>query len=129
MRFDDPAIIDRCRAPRHRGAPASFDAMATGNNPFCGDTLTMYLAAELRGGEPCVRSVAFEGHACSLCTATADLLAEWAVGRPVREVVDLTLGDLCRLWGGLEVGRAREGCVTLPATVLSRACRDMIGPD
>lgn len=125
MRFDDPAIIERYRNPRHRGTLAAdaCDASATGNNPFCGDDIELRIAVESGAdGVPRVSEASFEGHACSLCAATADLLCEHIVGHPVEELGGLGLEELCALWGGLEVGRARQGCVTLPATVLARAC-------
>lgn len=125
MRFDDPAIIERYRSPRHRATLSAdaCDASATGNNPFCGDNIELRIAVEPDAdGTTRIAAASFDGHACSLCTATADLLCERVVGRPVAELGTLGLDELCVLWGGLDVGRARQNCVTLPATVLARAC-------
>lgn len=124
MRFDDPAILARYRQPAHAAlfAASEADACASGSNPFCGDSLEMRLVMGTgEGGAPVVARATFEGHACSLCTATADLLAEYAEGRAPAELAALTPDNICALWGGLEVGRGRRGCLELPLTVLRRA--------
>ena len=39
----------------------------------------------------------------------------------VEDAERLTVDDVLALWGGLQVGRTRKGCVELPLTVLKRA--------
>lgn len=90
---------------------------AKGDNPFCGDSLEVRLA--LRGG--IVEKAAFEGYACTLCTACSDALMEAVTGMGAERAAGLSFEDVCALWGGLEVGRTRKGCAELPLTVLKRA--------
>lgn len=132
MRFDDAAIIGRYKNPCRRATldADACDASATGNNPFCGDTIELRITVEPDAeGVSRVKAASFDGHACSLCAATADLLCERIEGQPVGDLCALSLEDLCEMWGGLEVGRARQSCVALPATVLARACRAIIAPE
>lgn len=68
-----------------------------------------------------VARASFEGYACSLCTASADVLMERASGMPAEDAAVLTVDDVLRWWGGLEVGRTRKGCVDLPVSVFGRA--------
>ena len=123
-------IAARAKAPRFKGfagwdgnGPAADVLGAAGDNPFCGDTVEVRvrLAPSADGGGTVVADAAFDGYACSLCTAAADVLLEHAVGRPVSEVLALGYDDLLALLGGPRVGRTRSGCVRLPLTVLARA--------
>lgn len=72
-------------------------------------------------GAPVIERAAFDGYACTLCAACADALLEHAEGMRVRDAAELSLDDVLALWGGLEVGRTRRGCVELPLVVLKRA--------
>ena len=102
MRIDDKRIAERCRRPRCKGFEGAYDGAATGENPFCGDALEVRVALERR--------------ACG-----ADVLMERASGMPAEDAAVLTVDDVLRWWGGLEVGRTRKGCVDLPVSVFGRA--------
>ncbi|CVH77044.1 iron-sulfur cluster assembly scaffold protein [Rubneribacter badeniensis] len=122
MRIDDEAILSRAERPARKGFAGGFDAAARGDNPFCGDQLEVRVAV-LPGadGAPVIERAAFDGYACTLCAACADALLEHAEGMRVRDAAELSLDDVLALWGGLEVGRTRRGCVELPLVVLKRA--------
>ena len=76
MRIDDKRIAERCRRPRCKGFEGAYDGAATGENPFCGDALEVRVALERRACGLAVARASFEGYACSLCTASADVLME-----------------------------------------------------
>ena len=114
MRIDDKRIAERCRRPRCKGFEGAYDGAATGENPVCGDALEVRVALERR-------ACGLEGYACSLCPASADVLMERASGMPAEDAAVLTVDDVLRWWGGLEVGRTRKGCVDLPVSVFGRA--------
>ena len=116
MRIDDKRIAERCRRPRCKGFEGAYDGAATGENPFCGDALEVRVALERRACGLAVARASFEGYACSLCTASADVLMERASGMPAEDAAVLTVDDVLRWWGGLEVGRTRKGCVDLPVS-------------
>ena len=120
MRIDDKRIAERCRRPRCKGFEGAYDGAATGENPFCGDALEVRVALERRECGLAVARASFEGYACSLCTASADVLMERASGMPAEDAAVLTVDDVLRWWGGLEVGRTRKGCVDLPVSVFER---------
>lgn len=122
MRIDDAAILARAAHPARKGFQGGFDAEAGGDNPFCGDQLEVRVAVRPGAdGAPVIERAAFDGYACTLCTACADALMEHVEGMPVRNAEALALDDVLGLWGGLEVGRTRRGCAELPLTVLKRA--------
>lgn len=80
------AVLEHSRHPRHFGRPGRVDREAEGNNPLCGDRLTVYLALD---GER-IAEAAFEGVGCAICIASASIMAERASGRPIAELRDET---------------------------------------
>ena len=78
-------ILDHNRQPRNFGELKGADCCARGNNPLCGDSLTLYLKVE--NGK--VIDAAFTGSGCAISTASASMLTEAVKGRDVREVHEL----------------------------------------
>lgn len=126
-------IITRYKAMSRRGSIACDDApggrgkgrrivRAQGDNPLCGDSLVMEALVEKTcDGEDAVRAVRFDGYGCSLCLASADMVAESVEGMKVRAALAFSQDDLKRAWGGLEIGRSRQACLELSVQVLHRA--------
>lgn len=121
MRIDDERILERHRNPCCKGFEGAYDGAAEGDNPFCGDALEVRVVLERREGIWVIARASFDGYACSLCVATADMLMERVAGMPADVAHELATRDLLIWWGGLEVGRTRKGCVELPLLVLKRA--------
>jgi SUF system NifU family Fe-S assembly protein len=82
-------ILAHNRRPHNRGMPAAANRRAEGDNPQCGDKLTLYL--DLRGGV--IQDAGFEGSACAIAVASASLLTDALKGLTVERVEDL-LGGL-----------------------------------
>lgn len=123
MRIDDAAVLERAREPRRKGFDGvdAWDAAACGDNPFCGDSIEVRVSFALAEGRTVIERAAFDGYACTLCTACADALMERVEGMDAREAEALAFEEALALWaGGLEVGRTRRGCAELPLVVLKR---------
>jgi nitrogen fixation NifU-like protein len=121
-------IMDRVKHPRFSGAPASFDAKADGENPMCGDHVTLFLNRE-------GTRVAHESRGCAIMVASADLMAQAVAGRSTAEIAQLRgafedmvttgrarpeLGDLNAL-AGVSDYHSRIRCATLPWSALADA--------
>lgn len=78
-------ILDHYRSPRHRGALDHADRHAEGQNPLCGDELTI----DLEVTDGVVTDIGIEGQGCSISQASASMMAEAIVGKRVEEVVEL----------------------------------------
>lgn len=109
MNLDDEAVMERHRNPRFKGFSGPGDVAATGDNPFCGDALEVRVVRGEADGAPMVARAAFDGYACSLCAATADLVMEHVTGMRVEDAERLTVDDVLALWGGLQVGARARG--------------------
>ena len=109
-------IRERWRRPRFRGELPSATAQAEDVNPLCGDRVRMML--DLRDGA--VAAVRFTGDSCAICTASADVTAELAEGRPAAEVARLTTEDVLAVLQA-DIRPTRMRCVALPVSVLQKA--------
>jgi len=114
-------IRRRWRQPRFRGELAGANRVAEDVNPLCGDRVRMMLKVE----DGRVAAARFIGDSCAICTASADVVSELAVGRPAAappgtaDVLEILQAD---------VRPTRMRCVTLPITVLQSALGDGHAP-
>ena len=67
------AIIERGRRPRHMTRLAAFDATAKGDNPMCGDRVTVWLKYAPDGS---IAETGFDARGCEISRASADLMVE-----------------------------------------------------
>lgn len=116
-----PLILQRFRAPRFRGTLEHPDATAEDVNPLCGDRVRVEVRL-IGGAEPHLEAVRYQGDACAVALAAADVLAELVEGRPVREALEVTREQLMRALAA-EIRPSRLGCVSLPLAVLGAALR------
>jgi len=107
-------IIDRYKNPLYRGNLDPHDISFEDDNPLCGDHIRMDLRLN---GEGTVSEVAFDGHGCAISQASADLLAEFIIGKSLEEVKQLTKQDVLDLLG-IELGPVRLKCALLSLKVL-----------
>jgi nitrogen fixation NifU-like protein len=120
-------IMDRSRAPRFAGAPASYTATASGKNPLCGDETTVFVTHD--------GTVRHTSSGCAILLASADLMAEAATGLNPTQIATLhqafeatvttgaanaQLGNLNAL-AGVHEYRSRLRCATLPWAALQDA--------
>ncbi|HET9651393.1 MAG TPA: SUF system NifU family Fe-S cluster assembly protein [Steroidobacteraceae bacterium] len=133
-------ILDHNRRPRNFGALAGASHHAEGNNPLCGDRLS--LALRLDGDR--IADIRFEGSGCAISTASASLMTEAVKGKDraaVRQLfeevhtlltqpdapADATLGKLAALSGVREFP-ARVKCASLCWHTLNAALSSSAAP-
>lgn len=81
-------ILDHNRRPRNFGALPDANRSAEGNNPLCGDRVTVYLRVE----DDRVQGISFQGSGCAISTASASLMTEALRGKTVAEAHALFRG-------------------------------------
>jgi nitrogen fixation NifU-like protein len=79
-------ILDHYKKPRNFGRPAAAPLEAVGDNPLCGDRISVFLGVDDDGK---VEEVGFEGAGCAISTASASMMTELVKGRPAAEVQKL----------------------------------------
>ncbi|MHA1107727.1 MAG: Fe-S cluster assembly sulfur transfer protein SufU [Alphaproteobacteria bacterium] len=74
-------ILDHSRHPRNFGAPEQANREAKGNNPLCGDRVTIYLQID---GDV-IESAGFDARGCAISLASASMMTEMVKGKTVAE--------------------------------------------
>jgi nitrogen fixation NifU-like protein len=92
-------ILDHSRRPRNFGAPPGATQSARGDNPFCGDRVTVFL---VRSGDR-IADVGFEGVGCAISMASASMMTTHLKGLTPAETE-----TLCRRFEDLLDGAAHE---------------------
>ena len=82
-------ILDHYRNPHHKGLREPFDAEVHHVNPVCGDEITLRVALKDVNGEPVVEDVSYDSLGCSISQASASVLTDLAIGKPVGEVMKI----------------------------------------
>lgn len=118
-------ILDHSKRPRNFGRLGEPTSEARGNNPLCGDRLTVYVTV----ADGKVTGVSFEGDGCAISKASASVMTEAVAGMTMPEVKALferfhgvvtgkdgSLDDLDKLavFAGVAEFPVRVKCATLP---------------
>jgi nitrogen fixation protein NifU and related proteins len=80
-------ILDHYRNPHHKGLREPFDAEVHHVNPVCGDEVTLRVTLKDVDGEPVVEDVSYDALGCSISQASASVLSDLVIGKPVSEAM------------------------------------------
>jgi nitrogen fixation NifU-like protein len=83
-------ILDHYKNPRSHGLLDAPDVQAEGQNPLCGDEVTVSLRFE---GDT-ISAVGFEGRGCAISQAATSMLTELVQGKTADEVARMPKEDL-----------------------------------
>lgn len=109
-------ILDHYKNPRNYGQLENPDLHVEGDNPLCGDRLAMDLIVK----DGVVEDVAFTGRGCAISQASASMLTEDIIGKPLTELAKITRQDVLDNLG-IEVSYARMKCALLSLGTLRLA--------
>jgi len=84
-------ILDHYKHPHHRGLREPFGAEVQHVNPTCGDEVTLRVALKDVDGEAVVDDVSFESLGCSISQASASVMTDLVIGKPVGKA--MKIGD------------------------------------
>lgn len=107
-------IIEHYKNPSHRGKLEPHDISFADNNPLCGDHIQIDLRV---GDDGLVTDARFDGHGCAISQASADLLVESIIGKPLDDVKKLNKESVLELLG-IDLGPVRLKCALLSLKVL-----------
>ena len=79
-------ILDHGKNPRNFHRLEAANCQAIGNNPVCGDLLTVYLTLDDAGR---ITDVSFLGKGCAISMASASLMTEILKGKTAAEAAKL----------------------------------------
>ncbi len=76
-------ILDHGKNPRNFRATENATCRAHGNNPLCGDQLTVFMKID---GEGVVEDASFVGRGCAISMASASMMTELVRGKRGSEI-------------------------------------------
>jgi len=110
-------ILDHYKNPRSHGLLEPADATAEGQNPLCGDEITV----SVRFGEgDTIEAIGFEGRGCAISQAATSMLTELVRGRSAQEVAEMPRDELLEEIG-IPLTPVRLKCAILGLGVLKLA--------
>ena len=116
-------ILDHYRNPHHAGLRAPFESEVHHVNPTCGDEVTLRVHLSPEG---VVEDVSYDAEGCSISQASASVMSDLVIGRPLSEALDTHAAFLELMQGKgqvepdedvLEDGVAFAGVAKFPARV------------
>lgn len=107
-------IIDRYQQPHHRGELNPNDFSYEDDNPLCGDHIRIDVRVDENN---VVTEAVFSGEGCSISQASADLLVEAIIGKPLDDVKLMSKENVLEMLG-IELGPVRLKCALLSLKVL-----------
>jgi nitrogen fixation NifU-like protein len=82
-------ILDHYRNPHHKGLRDPFDAEVHHVNPVCGDEVTLRVTLKDVNGELVVEDVSYDSLGCSISQASASVMSDLVIGKPVDEAMSI----------------------------------------
>jgi nitrogen fixation protein NifU and related proteins len=111
-------ILDHYKNPRGHGLLEHPDAEAEGQNPLCGDEVSIYVSFEDDGDT--IDEVKFSGRGCAISQAATSMLTEMVKGRSATEVATLPKDELLEEIG-IPLTPVRLKCALLGLSTLKLA--------
>jgi nitrogen fixation protein NifU and related proteins len=109
-------ILDHYKNPRGHGVIDGADAEAEGQNPLCGDEVSIAVAFE---GDT-IADVKFQGRGCAISQAATSMLMDMVKGRSAQEVASMSRDELLDEVG-IPLTPVRLKCALLGLGVLKLA--------
>ena len=110
-------LLEHYESPRHYGNLPEADIVASGENPGCGDTVTIYLSV---GEGDVARKIIFEGGGCTISLGATSVLLDMVQGKTLAEIQAIDYNDLITTLGK-DVVLTRVKCATLGLKTLKEA--------
>ena len=111
-------ILDHYKNPRGHGTIEDADAHAEGQNPLCGDEVSIYV--EFGADGDTIDDVKFRGRGCAISQAATSMLTEMVKGRKATEVAAMPRDELLEEVG-IPLTPIRLKCALLGLGVLKVA--------
>jgi nitrogen fixation protein NifU and related proteins len=111
-------ILDHYKNPRGHGELEDADAHAEGQNPLCGDEVSIFVA--FGDDDDTIDEVKFSGRGCAISQAATSMLTEMVQGRSAKEVASLPRDELLEEIG-IPLTPVRLKCALLGLSTLKLA--------
>ena len=107
-------ILDHYKNPRNYGELEDPDISHTGENPSCGDTITVDI--DLADDDETIERAVFSGDGCAISQASASMLSERLHGMTLSELAEMGRDDITEMLG-VDISPMRIKCAVLARQV------------
>ena len=76
-------LLEHYRRPHHKGELPGAEIVTKGNNPVCGDRITVY--GKLNASRERIEQLYFDGKGCAICIASSSMMTEALRGKSLDE--------------------------------------------
>jgi len=104
--------------PRNSGKIENAEVKIEGENPSCGDQLTLYFNTEKNE----ISKIKHESDACAICTASTSILTEEAKGLNLEDVKELDKDWMVEKLG-IDISPMRLKCALLGLKTLQKGLK------
>ncbi len=115
-------IMDYYRYPRNKGILEKPDFVSGVYNPLCGDHVTICGMFDSNKG---IESCFFDAKGCVVSQATASLLVEYVIKKPIQEILLLNKNDIISLIK-IELGPTRLRCALISLEALHNGLKKCV---
>jgi len=112
------AVLDHFMNPRNMGEIENASGVGTVGNAACGDIMKLFLKIE----NDVITDVKFKTFGCGAAIATSSVSTELALGKNIKEALELTNNDIVQQLGGLP--KSKIHCSLLAKKALHAALWD-----
>ena len=107
-------ILDHYKSPRNYGELEEPTFTHVGENPMCGDEIT--IDVRLDDESEVIEAIAFRGEGCAISQAAASMLTDDLEGRTIEELLAMDRDDVIEMLG-VDISPMRVKCAVLAEKV------------
>ena len=108
-------LLDHYHNPENFGNLENPDIEIEMDNPTCGDMVHMTARLDEQGR---IAEVMFEGHGCVISMASSSMFTAEIIGKTPAEIVEMGLGEIEEMMGGVKLSMGRVKCALLPLNAI-----------
>jgi nitrogen fixation NifU-like protein len=109
-------ILEHYKKPHNKGSIDHPDKFGHGNNPVCGDDISMYLKVS----NGVIDDIKFDGRGCAISQASVSMLTDRLKGMSVADAMSLSPDDIKEMLH-IPLSAVRIKCATLGLKVFQEA--------
>ena len=108
-------ILEHYKKPRNFGSLKKRTKKSYGENPSCGDSIT--LDVYINKGK--IEDIKFSGEGCAIAIASASMLTEKVKDMKITKVADIGFNDMKKMLG-IDITISRKRCMMLSLNILKK---------
>ena len=110
-------ILDHSKNPHNFGVLEQFTCTAEGNNPMCGDSLTVYIDVK----DNIISDVSYRARGCAISVASASIMSSIIKGKTIEDDDDT---EMLQVLSGVSKFPTRVKCATMSWHAMKEAIHD-----